>query len=1755
MRNSGATRVCFSFFVIFIFTSAIFAGSNQKFSLAFADLGIQESVDFGMPSVLRTSQLPQEATRAAWIHRDPVQDDGIKAAVIAGIRSYLSTIEGTCFSSEFSIGDISKFEAAVNSKINRIIVGTEGAAWLKANSPGANSSHYAWRGIGMTADIIFRFDPRSPSLSFTQKQTMMHEVTHHIEWLNGVKQPSKYVTPITGTVTKNPASERNTNYQDRAINAIAAWAKVDRGIKEKKISLGQGLAVWKDLETELLAAEKGDADTGNKPPDDNLRALTGFYAPFEQIKQYYRANKCGDDFRMLMFLSDVAPRLDWQLDVVGPAEMELGDTITLKTEPFDSVGGKVTLPPELGAVLKWRVPRRDPVVGGELKFTPTEAIGYLITVDLVVPFMGKDITIAHGEHNVIVNPGKDPTPSPTPESTPEATPTPSPTPSPGTTPVPAGTPQAVSAAFANRSSRTINVWSEGREPKTMMDVLESHFEPGWPGAIKATIAANGIVTFYAGEAGAATGGTNKVLTSCIWQREPGVSGQIPSITYEANGTLTCGTKGVVSRVKLVPATLNVLKIGDIASVEAVVEGLKPEERPLTYSWGGTFEGNAAELKSTSKVTVRGNKIGKYKLSVSVAGKNGDLGKASLEYEVGDVSVEIKQVSPATKKVPVGMPVTFSAKVPVAAGATAPKYIYRWQPHPEVTFDPYEGEKTTTTATFLRPGLTKVWVQVLQQKGSILSTVAESKQIEVEVVEPELTIKFEPEAVLIGNEVKARVEVEPAELKEIDFRWEISANGRQTMESPDKREVTLVPQNAEPITVTVRGRVPFKGDDLGEATATVTASKYDVRVTVLGAEGPKPQVWKEGVGLVPLEKGIAVHQFVGLRADVTPMPAGVRYEWRVNEDTHFASNSITQQIRVSRSQVGTGEATVIVRDKNGLELGQATGTFSVTVSQADLDGARKKGDVSAKLIQAKEIIRKGMLDEAITLADEVIAVTPKNAEAVTLSKKWNKERVAVQASVAKARGLLDQNKFVDASAALNAAKGMHPLYKPVTDLDKEINDKWGKHDAAVKEAIGAVRMANEAKDFKKALSLVPEVRSKYKLTAASEAELKRYEDWAREHETEKERRRGILKQAEAKLNAGDYDGVLRDVDEMWKNFDAYWSFTVDPEPKIAENLKNEALKRRDRIATLMMQVKAAAEAPKFDKKQLQLGLTNADEVIRIVPGNADAQRYKAIIADRLARGEKGAKADDSLAKGDAQQASGDHKGAIKSYDSAIKADPNNAETYIKRGKSKLAINDVKGALKDFDRAIELKSGVASWYMIRAGARDKAGDTNGAISDYQNVVIIEPRNMDALTALAAIYIRTNNYAGLIDVYTKIINLEPKNARAYLARGMAYQSNGSCQLAIFDYEKAYSLDPRSSPAYNGHGECREQGNDLKNALKDYEKAVQLDPSNAQAVANRDRLKLKTAPTPRPTPIKAPKPTPKPIPTPKATPVTAKPKPTPAPSATPKKPIKIPGLGTIKVGPSSTPTPLPKATPGRTSSGKESQVLNNGNIGGVSNNPTSPTTFRVTGPWVLTYIQTYHWNNGSGTSRPGSIGVYNDSGQRFGGWVATGSPGQGGVRNAYWEVRPNVVLPSGTYTIVVSSPETWAHNSTSGGRGFAVVKGYPGGTGTSTSPPVTSPVRPPRTDSGTGAALIAIIENRSNMPTHIFAAGDTFGPGNKLAPGEKREVRVYMGADGRIKFTAGRNGVAIVTKIWSGVAGDLNRYPRVIFDGSQLLITTGLR
>jgi len=116
---------------------------------------------------------------------------------------------------------------------------------------------------------------------------------------------------------------------------------------------------------------------------------------------------------------------------------------------------------------------------------------------------------------------------------------------------------------------------------------------------------------------------------------------------------------------------------------------------------------------------------------------------------------------------------------------------------------------------------------------------------------------------------------------------------------------------------------------------------------------------------------------------------------------------------------------------------------------------------------------------------------------------------------------------------------------------------------------------------------------------------------------------------------------------------------------------------------------------------------------------------------------------------------------------------------------------------------------------------------------------------------------------------------------------------------------------------------------------------------------------------------------------------------------------------------------------------IFDNGNIYAVYNNPTRQTTFTIHQPHMITKIVNYHWNNARGVN-PGNISLRDSYGRTYGPWQAQGSPGQGGVPNAYWTVYPNMVIPAGTYTVIDSDPYTWAQNSGSQGSGMSKIEGY---------------------------------------------------------------------------------------------------------------------
>ncbi len=90
------------------------------------------------------------------------------------------------------------------------------------------------------------------------------------------------------------------------------------------------------------------------------------------------------------------------------------------------------------------------------------------------------------------------------------------------------------------------------------------------------------------------------------------------------------------------------------------------------------------------------------------------------------------------------------------------------------------------------------------------------------------------------------------------------------------------------------------------------------------------------------------------------------------------------------------------------------------------------------------------------------------------------------------------------------------------------------------------------------------------------------------------------------------------------------------------------------------------------------------------------------------------------------------------------------------------------------------------------------------------------------------------------------------------------------------------------------------------------------------------------------------------------------------------------------------------------------------------------------ITEIFTYHWNGGRGT-QGGTISlIEKTSGRTVGTWTATCTPGMNNVPNVNWTVKPDLLLPKGTYRVAVSAPETWSYNAQSQNAGIIKISGY---------------------------------------------------------------------------------------------------------------------
>jgi hypothetical protein len=224
------------------------------------------------------------------------------------------------------------------------------------------------------------------------------------------------------------------------------------------------------------------------------------------------------------------------------------------------------------------------------------------------------------------------------------------------------------------------------------------------------------------------------------------------------------------------------------------------------------------------------------------------------------------------------------------------------------------------------------------------------------------------------------------------------------------------------------------------------------------------------------------------------------------------------------------------------------------------------------------------------------------------------------------------------------------------------------------------------------------------------------------------------------------------------------------------------------------------------------------------------------------------------------------------------------------------------------------------------------------------------------------------------------------------------------------------------------------------------------------------------------------------------------------------------------------------------------NWNAKAVQNGPPDEyPTFTINEPVTVTYIDSYHWNDGKGVDEPGSLSLGSDDSTQYGPWTMNGRDGQGGAPNVIWYKEfseGDVVLQPGTYSVIDFDPQTWSSNAASGHTGFFGIQWKPYKLLVTPAKPIESPNTQSITAEGLGSEWTSVEKDwkgswsripGTNTFNAVFTKGgdyveDTFDitsvEGNTVTLHRNRLNQDWVGTYSEGKITFGQDWSITIVK-----------------------------
>jgi tetratricopeptide (TPR) repeat protein len=188
----------------------------------------------------------------------------------------------------------------------------------------------------------------------------------------------------------------------------------------------------------------------------------------------------------------------------------------------------------------------------------------------------------------------------------------------------------------------------------------------------------------------------------------------------------------------------------------------------------------------------------------------------------------------------------------------------------------------------------------------------------------------------------------------------------------------------------------------------------------------------------------------------------------------------------------------------------------------------------------------------------------------------------------------------------------------------------------------------------------------------------------------------------------------------------------------------------------------------------------------------------------------------------------YKTAVLYFDTAIKLEPQSANSYFNRAIAKDELDDIKGAINDMNSYVVLVPNDADAYHYRGLMKKLYKDTSGAIIDCDLSLLLNPKHIDSRILRGRLLLGIDSLILSQEDFTYAYKLDSTNAEVLYNKGMTHYFLEEPDTALKYLHKCSDIDTTKKSPYYFISKSYYNKKDYINALKYINIAIRLDPND---------------------------------------------------------------------------------------------------------------------------------------------------------------------------------------------------------------------------------------------------------------------------------------------------------------------------------------